>query len=373
MNYNLFEDMPDDKMKEKTATMVNILGVEAKETYITKWFAYLISPNTFNDFRILRIILELYNEIARPEENIKVDSFSNVEVNTEVLLSDFGIIDILITMDECIIGIENKIYSGLGVNQLQRYSKALDGYEFKWNYYCHNKQNRLPIVKILLTPKSNAAKQTNGFIKITYEEIVDRIDNLGKNWSGNDRKSIYLSDFITYIDEYLREERKVVSKEWTSFLVQNYKDLNTIYDQGVVALDSITESIEKRIGKMNATDDEQLWSIGNTRKGTGENGFWIQAYYSDWNAHKVHYEFIFPEATKGFLIPKELVLNLDIELVESRNKLRKIGFGDKKNEISTKLINPNDISLSLDELFKELEKWHKKNYAKIDAQLKKSI
>lgn len=105
-------------MEERTITMVNILGIEAKETYITKWFAYLIDANTFKEPNLLRCVLELYNEKSSLENKIKIDDFSKVEVNTEFSLGNYGIIDIFIRMNGCIIGIENKIYSGLGLNQL---------------------------------------------------------------------------------------------------------------------------------------------------------------------------------------------------------------------------------------------------------------
>ncbi|MGM0216503.1 PD-(D/E)XK nuclease family protein [Enterococcus sp. AZ109] len=351
--------------------MVNILGIEGKETYITNWFAYLIDPNTFSDPSILKNILELYNENLRQVEKIKINSFSNVEVNTEVSLAEYGIIDILITMDECIIGIENKIYSGLGVNQLERYSMALKKGVFRKGNNYENKKNELPILKILLTPRSNKAEPKAEFVKITYEEIVDKLDNTDINWKLNDRNSIHLRDFITYINEYIREEEKVTSKDWNSFLVQNYKDLKTIYEQGELALGNLRRLIEQKIGKMNATNEEEIWSIGNKGNGKNANNFWIQAYFSDWNTHRVHYEFIFPKATKGFLIPKELVLNLDVELKETRDILQEIGFGSPKNEISRILLDPNDISRSLDKLFEVLKRWHKENFTKIDAKLKK--
>lgn len=368
MDKDLFANLPEVQLKEKTVTMANILGIEGKETYITKWFAYLIDPNTFNDSSILQYIIELYNEKLSFEKKIEVDSFSNVEVSTEVSLLDYGIIDILITMDECIIGIENKIYSGLGTEQLKRYSTGLEEYVSREYNNDENKRIDLPKVKILLTPEINDAKQKDGFIKITYEEIVGKLNKYVVNWEESVRASLYLKDFIVYIKEFLKEEEELISEEWYSYLVQNYDNLKTVYEQGEIALKNLKKLIEQRIEQMNTTEDEGIWSIGMTRN---SSCFWVQAFFSDWNTYKVHYEFIFPEATKGFLIPTELVLNLDVESEESRTVLKNIELGKKNNQIKKILLNPKDISHNLDELFDELKKWHKEKFEKIDTELKK--
>lgn len=364
MDKNLFANLPEVQLKEKTVTLAKILGIEGKETYITKWFAYLIDPNTFNDSSILQYIIELYNEKLSLENKIEVNSFSNVEVNTEVLLSDRGIIDIMITMDECVIGIENKIYSGLGENQLKRYSKELDNYVSK---ECSNHKKEIPAVKILLTPESNDAKPEAGFIKIVYEEIVGKLNRLVKDWDEGARALLYLRDFIVYINEFLKEEEELISEEWYSYLQQNYDGLKKIYDQGERALQNLKKEIEKRIGQMNTTEAEKIWSIGKSGNG---NSFWVQVYFSDWNVHRVHYEFIFPKATKGFLIPNELVLNLDVESEKTRKAFKNIGLGKKNNQIKKISLNPKDIPHNLDELFDELKKWHEEKIKKIDAELK---
>ena len=370
MDKNLFANLPEVQLKEKTVTLANILGIEGKETYITKWFGYLIDPNTFNDSSILQYILELYNEKLNFENKIEVNSFSNVEVNTEVPLSDYGIIDILVTMDECVIGIENKIYSGLGEKQLERYSKGLENYVPK-EYDNENKEkNVLPTVKILLTSENNDAKPEAGFIKIVYEEIVGKLNSLVKDWDESARASLYLKDFIVYINEFLKEEEELFSEEWYSYLQQNYDDLKKIHEQGERALQNLKKSVEQRIGQMNTTETGEIWSIGKSRSGKGANSFWVQAHFSDWNTHSVHYEFIFPEATKGFLIPKELVLNLDVESGNTKKFLKKIGFGESKNEISKISLDSNDTDNSLNRLFKDLRSWHKKNFEKIDTELK---
>lgn len=365
---NLFDNLPEVQLKEKTATMVNILGIEAKEVYITKWFAHILDPNTFNDPSILKNMLEIYNEKLSSEEKIEVHDFSNIEVNTEFSFPDKGNIDILITMDECIIGIENKIHSGLGTNQLKRYSAALENYKATKDKESKNKEKTLSIVKILLTPESNKAKTEAGFIKITYEEIADKLNRHIMKCKENNRASLYLEDFVIYINEYLKGEEELTTKEWYSYLMENYEDLKNIYKQGEIALNNFKKEIEQRIGQMN--DSKEIWSIGNTGNGKKEEGFWIQACFLNWNDYNVHYEFIFPAATSKFLIPEELVLNLDIESSEARKALSKIGLKKRNNKITEMTLDPKNISQNLNDLFEVLSKWHKENSKNIDDALK---
>ena len=124
-----------------------------------------------------------------------------------------------------IIGIENKIWSGLGYQQLQDYSKSLE-----------KLSKGKEIRKILLLPQNNMSINLNknnsdisvsGFVSVTYEDFANALKNLQINFIENLRSSFLLQDFITYVEEYFMDSNVDMKKNFdmVSFLFEHKNQL----------------------------------------------------------------------------------------------------------------------------------------------------
>jgi hypothetical protein len=213
--YTLFDNLPIVEQEPITNTMVKILGIEGRETYITKWLAFLLDPNNYGNPDILNALLGIYNEKLLNSNTTKHSSVelitdaSSVEVTYEFVLDENGRIDLLIESNDFLIGIENKIFATLGNQQLKRYNQALNQLikEKKESEKQDgvNERDR-ECVLIFLTPSKHSESESDGFIKITYKELVEKLKALNIDWIKQPREALYLEDFITYVDEYLEGE-----------------------------------------------------------------------------------------------------------------------------------------------------------------------
>lgn len=374
--YKLFDNLPIVEQEPITNTMVKILGIEGRETYITKWLAFLLDPNNYGNPDILNALLGIYNEKLLNSNTTKHSSVelitdaSSVEVTYEFVLNENGRIDLLIESNDFLIGIENKIFATLGNQQLKRYNQALNQLikEKKESEKQDgvNERDR-ECVLIFLTPSKHSESESDGFIKITYKELVEKLKELHIDWIKRPRESLYLKDFITYVDEYLEGEEQMESKEWMIYLSEHYEELQTIYEQGGQALSYFVKMLEQRVENLNGDTEINSsgeWSIGNSPK----NRKWIQVWYDDWNKYNVHYEFIFDKDTQNFLIPRNLILNLDVEN-ENSKKVLQMKKNTKILKKELKFQAEEEIDIIINEFFEKLKEFHNEHYQEISKNL----
>ena len=135
-------------------------------------------------------------------------------------------LDIVITTDDYVVGIENKIYAVL-TNDLGDYS----------NYLQSILAGR-KLKKIVLSLHPIATY--SGFVNITYKELFNSVDSLmGNYWQGSNRKYLdYLNDFMQNIRRL--EGASSMDNELISFINDNNLDLENLYPELFILPETLT-------------------------------------------------------------------------------------------------------------------------------------
>ncbi|MEQ9886467.1 PD-(D/E)XK nuclease family protein [Pectobacterium zantedeschiae] len=171
---------------------------------------------------------------------LKVDvegmDFSSLTAEREVVCKDGERIDILIRHDRFIIGIENKIISGI--------NNPFDKYEERIKEYIDNNQD---VYKCILKPSWNKSSVNNDWEIITYTELAEMAISL----FGQDMINEPLSKWLIFYKELLShlsalsEEKmsNLLNNEQSDFISENFGKLikakqlldsfeNDIYQEG---------------------------------------------------------------------------------------------------------------------------------------------
>ena len=278
----------ENNMKVPTNTIARIFNKEGHENFISDWIAYLLDPSTFGTTEPLNVLLSM----AGYEESI--GTVENIEVLREHTFSDQRRIDFLIETDECLIGIENKIWSDLGYKQLEDYEKSLNDIS-----------KGRKIIKVLLFPASNKGEgvqktlveSATGFVPITYEQYADKLKDIRLNFIENLRSAFMLQDFITYVEEYLMGDsmNKDIDFELVKFLYDRKNQLKALEDSKNILKEQFIGYIRTELEKKYMSNG---WVVKAPRSG---NYYQIYRPENMWK-YDVHFELLlsddeFPQKT----------------------------------------------------------------------------
>lgn len=150
-------------------------------------------------------------------------------VEREQLTASGKRLDIVITTDDYVIGIENKIYAGL-TNDLDDYTNYLESIL---------EGRELRKIVLSLYP----IRTYSGFVDITYQKLFNSMDSLmGNYWRGSNRKFLdYLNDFMQNIKRL--EGASIMDGELITFINDNILDLENLYTR----LNSLKKELRQRV------------------------------------------------------------------------------------------------------------------------------
>ena len=350
--------MPDTKVERKIDTVAKVFGIEHRENYISNWLAFLLDPARFGSPEPLNALIELYFSKKTRLEDIEekgVESKEGIEVNREDILGESQRIDLFISTNKYIIGIENKIYAGLYPNQLKKYEVGIQN-RLKNSEH----ENKEPLL-ILLTPESNFQREEAGFIRITFEEVAEVFSKLHYDYLKSLRSAFLLEDFVNYVNEYLKGGKTNMNEEWSRFIASNNNQLKRIYEEGNSNLEALKKEVDKHLEN---TFTEEEWEVYGNKK---SYEFWRQLKNKEWDKYNIHYEvgILKGEPTYGFILPEKLTLTLDIENKKVRKYIQtnnNLPFDEIKvqNEIAIENIDyTNELAVpqSLDKIIQKLREW----------------
>lgn len=270
----------DCNVNPPTNTIAHIFRKESQENFISDWIAYLIDPVSFGNAEPLNALLEVAGFDDCIDEN------GIIEISREKTFDDQRRIDFYIETEELIIGIENKIWSGLGYHQLKDYSESLEK-------LAESKEKE--IRKILLLPqnntsidlsKNNSDISVSGFVSVTYEDFANALKKLQINFIENLRSSFLLQDFITYVEEYLMDSNvdKKKNFDMVSFLFEHKNQLNELETCKNNLQTQFAKSVVKKLAE---TFDEEIWKINTPRTCS-----YFQLFKEQWGTLHVHFELL---------------------------------------------------------------------------------
>ena len=151
-------------------------------------------------------------------------------------------LDIVITTDDYVVGIENKIYAVL-TNDLADYST-----------YLQSILTGRKLKRIVLS--INPIVTYSGFVNITYKELFKSVDSLmGNYWQGSNRK------FMAYLNDFMQNIRRLegassMNSDEIKFINDNILDLENL----VSTLNSMKKELRQRVqdlGKLMVYDEQK--------------------------------------------------------------------------------------------------------------------
>lgn len=307
----MLEIMPEASIKQLTNTLAHIFRHDYKENFISDWLAFLLNP--------------IYMETVEPLERLlhragfydfNANLSDEIEIEREYTFDDGRRIDFLIHINDQIIAIENKIWSGLQDNQLKDYSKQIRDLCKKEGintYYC-----------IFLCPQKNQIftdKENISFFDfktITYEDLINDFKEIRLNCISNLRAAVLMQDFITHMEEYIMSNNSLDTVNFETLKFANE------YSEKIERLNSQITSSKEKFGKMLKSRMLELVPNGNWDTNSN-NSYYYQLFKQYWNEeYQVHFE-ILPEKSKEnkYVFPPQ-----EIQIVLHTRELKKYKIKD---------------------------------------------
>ena len=355
----LLNAIPESPSKVPTNTIAHIFRNEEKENFISDWLAFLLNPEYTGSTEPLSALLEL----ASVTETVDV---SDISIIREYAFKDQRRIDFLIETSSHIIGIENKIWSGLQKDQLKDYQDQLSKDEVL---------KGRTLIMILLYPQRNkslpihSAEDLCSFRPVTYEDLVAEFRKIKFNIFDNLRATVLMEDYIVHMEEYIMKETSDAAVNWDMWhfeaehrdriteLKRSLKDSRNQFDKYIAdRMDAITRNRE----------DRDQWKKTMT-------GTYFQLYKTNWKNGLVHFELL--KTTQDDLVPKKLkvVLHTHERKKEWRtDQLRGLGEQIGEQEFGICYKSPKEFETSMDKVFEELERLVKTYTEQIDIEIAKS-
>jgi hypothetical protein len=258
-------------LHKRPLTIPAIFGKSYDENFISDYLAYILHPQR-NGIGI-NPLLALLNSI---DVEIEVDDPEGVKIVREHYLDEYGRIDLLILIDETYaIGIENKIFSSEGVEQTQRYVKALEkNLEAYQRFF------------IYLTPTGNQPG-SHKFKPVSYRQLLHILKAVQYDWAKNIRKSVIWNDFLLHLEFYITmSQNNLQLSEKTELYLSHHEiieDIRRAYDQDArVIFEYILAKIKQTMG-----NTEWVYDFKDTRS---YQVIWKEPTWKS-NGIWVHYEF----------------------------------------------------------------------------------
>jgi len=304
------ENLPDTKIKEKEYTLAHIFRKNRNENFSSDWLAYILDPTLFKSYEPINVFLSLLDVPA-------IDENQEIIVEREVSLGDYGRIDLLITTDKYLIGIENKIDAWTRENQCEDYEVALN--ELK---------GEKKAIGVLLSPQGNNVFSANDFIDLTYEQLIEEFKSISIDFIKNLRSAFLLKDYITYMEENIMQNKVKfdIEDKTTAYLLNQADKIDKINAFLTVQKANMRNCIE------NAMSDVKE-KLGRDWDILVCGGYW-QLYKKGWkeNSIEVHYEVMALAGTNNSLAYTDYYLVVHDESSKKNQKF-KDGFKPILNDV----------------------------------------
>lgn len=169
-----------EQIKQSKPTFMEISGYPHFENVCSNILQFYFDPMNCHGLKSM-LLSALMTSIQKIPDN---QYFQDVIVEREYTTDNNKRIDLLLTTNKYVIGIENKIYSGIQ-NDLWDYSKTIDRLAQR------DGKEEIKIVLSIKDERRYLAYKSYDFINLTYENFINSIEQcLGKYLSNSD--DIYL-------------------------------------------------------------------------------------------------------------------------------------------------------------------------------------
>lgn len=276
IDMNLLEDIINElnkyynsSTKQTVFTLPEIFSKQDRETFISAWLAYLLnSQNNGFGNAPLNALLGLMGEYS-------VDENEMVIVETEHTFANNGRrIDILITTDSYLIGIENKLYSVEQFDQTNDYWKSMKAM----------RNDEKELLCIYLKPEANNSNPQNpNFMVITYAQICEAFRSIPYDHCRDSRKNFFFYEFILYVEE------KLMSRSNTGF-PEMKEDVRLFFENRTI-LKQAQSNYVKFVSDLGVWLKNRIEELAPQLKSDyPKSNFWQIRDYEEWVKLNFHFE-----------------------------------------------------------------------------------
>ena len=238
MKINDFESLLDDFLRiprspERAPTLLEISGYPHLENVCSNVLEFYLAPRSEHGLDILLLESLLASADIHPQPS----SLQDVAVTREATTESSNRIDIIVETNDYVIGIENKVLSGLK-NPLGDYRAHL----------VELSNGRTEIAILLTLWPVMVGPHLSGFVPVTYEDLFSAIEaRIGSLLVfAENRYLIYLIDFIKTLRNLAGGVK--VNRGFIDFLVKREDDLTALF----VEMSKVRDELKGKIRELQA-------------------------------------------------------------------------------------------------------------------------
>lgn len=235
----------------KNPNIFQVLRIAKNEIRHSNFLSWLLDPNQshkLGDIFLKRFLREVFS--SDKFSGIDQVDVEGMDLSSAVIHREWKNIDILITLDNVVVCVENKVLSKEHSNQLKRYKDIIES-----QYPEHHK------TFVFLTPEGDTSdSESDTYEPISYEFIISSLERIKSVYGSslNEQVKNYISDYITIIKRELMgtDELTELSKK----IYQNHKELfDFIIERKPDVLDEVRSIFERLV-------EERGWVLGSPGK-----------------------------------------------------------------------------------------------------------
>jgi hypothetical protein len=340
---NDFSKLPFKKIENPT--FLEIIKQSDRETVWSNILAFYFNPQKKHGLGTL--MLKSFFEALG--ENVEIKNFRTIKVTPEFPTENHKRIDLVIEADNFVIGIENKVNSGI-YNDFEEYGKTIETVAKDRKKY-----------KVILS--KNHHHDERGFVNLSYDSFIKSIKrNLRNNEAkADDEYLIFLNNFLKNIENTIKFKEMIENEKSLEYFQNNYDAIQQLTVKflkfkdearikfgeihSVINLVKLDTDFKKKFGIEASIHKGGIWDQED------DNRFPIFSIFIE-NSKKIEY-FVYVEAQMRFIYCygnsddescKEILLKL-------KNFELHIEFPEGTREAAQKIVN--QIEKIIDTVFVE--------------------
>ena len=184
----------------KNPNIFQVLRIAKNEIRHSNFLSWLLDPNQshkLGDIFLKRFLREVFS--SDKFSGIDQVDVEGMDLSSAVIHREWKNIDILITLDNVVVCVENKVLSKEHSNQLKRYKDIIES-----QYPEHHK------TFVFLTPEGDTSdSESDTYEPISYEFIISSLERIKSVYGSslNEQVKNYISDYITIIKRELMSNK----------------------------------------------------------------------------------------------------------------------------------------------------------------------
>lgn len=242
----MLDELKSIKFNERKprATFMEVSGYPHFENVTSNILSFFFTSDAEHGFEDL-----FFKSLVSLVAGNNIQLTQGVSAERECQTQKTNRLDIVLRNEAYIVGIENKIFSGIQ-NDLEDYKKTVD--------HLAKQENKVPLHIILSLKNESSVATSKGFVNITYHNLFESIkSNLGSYMQTADSTwLLFLKDFMNTINA-LQKAGGNMNKEFLTFIVKNQNTVEKLLVDCFSIKAEFTSQTKRLLGLVDLSKYEQ--------------------------------------------------------------------------------------------------------------------